>query len=166
MLPFPSQKSFARDGTTPVEMGDQRFLDWERALAAEKSAKAVGSASVELDFQHDDDEKNTNRLKSFFKKGGHCRLDIRNHILAVIDPHSLDAALRASGLSADMLLDNPQGTYKQLNFPPGVRLHCLHGLDRARAAAQSLPPGDRRWVVDLFLGGGVTPLNLAMCRDC
>jgi hypothetical protein len=147
-------------------MGDQRFLDWEHALAAEKSAKAVGSASVKLevlDFQHDDDERNTQRLKSLFKKGGHCRLDVRNHILAVIDPQSLDAALRASGLSADMLLDNPQGTYKQLNFPPGVRLHCLHGLDRARAAAQSLPPGDRRWVVDLFLGGGVIPSRLAMC---
>jgi hypothetical protein len=139
-------------------MNDQRFLEWERALAAEKSAKSRGSASIKLealDFQRDSDERNTRRLKNLFRKGGHHRLDSRNHVLAVIDTQSLENALRDSNVSADMLLDNSQGSYRELNFPPGFKLRCLHGLDRAQAAAQSLPPHDRRWVVDLFVEGDI-----------
>jgi hypothetical protein len=139
-------------------MDDQRFLDWERALAVEKSAKSRGSANIKLEvlyFQRDSDDRNTRRLTTLFRKGGHHRLDSHNHVLAVIDAQSLESALRDSGLSADMLLDNSQGSYRDLNFPPGFRLRCLHGVDRVQAAAQSLPPRDRRWVVDLFVEGDI-----------
>jgi hypothetical protein len=149
-------------------MGDEAFLDWEQALAAEKHAKFRGSAKIKLEllkYEREVDEQNTKRLQSLFKKGGHYRVDSRNHVIAVIDPLSLDAAIVASGLSASMLLDNPQGCYKELNFPPRFQLKCLHGLDSARAAAQSLPPGNRRWVVDLYVGGGVVFLILATDRD-
>jgi hypothetical protein len=139
-------------------MGDSRFRDWERRLAAEKSAKSRGSASIKLEvlaYEREADDQNTKRLQKLFKNGGHCRLDSRNHVVAVIDPHALNAAIQASGLLPDMLLDNSQGHYSELNFPPGFRLKCLHGLDSARAAALSLPPDDRRWIVDLFVGGSV-----------
>jgi hypothetical protein len=149
-------------------MGDEVFLDWEQALAAEKHDKFRGSANIKLDVLEpgrEVDEQNAKRLQSLFKKGGHYRVDSRNHVVAVIDQRSLDAAIIASGLSAHMLLDNPQSCYKELNFPPGFQLKCLHGLDSARAAAQSLPPGNRRWVVDLFVGGGVISPILATGRD-
>jgi hypothetical protein len=149
-------------------MGDQRFLDWERALAAEKSAKFRGSASIKLEvlhFEREADEQNTRRFQELFRSGGHHRQDSRNHVLAFIDPQSLSAALRMSDLSVDILLINSHGGYKELNFPPGFRLRCLHDLSRARAGAQCLPPGDGRWVVDLFSGGDMPPLGLPACRD-
>jgi hypothetical protein len=154
--------------TNDVGMDDQTFLDWERELAAEKRAKCRGSASVKLEvlyYNREADEQNTKRLKHLFKKGGHFRLDGCNHVLAIIDPQSLDTAIQASGLSADMLLDNPQGQYNELDFPPGFRLKCLHGLDSARAAAQSLPQGDRRWIVDLFVAGSIISIFFVLYRD-
>jgi hypothetical protein len=54
-----------------------------------------------------------------------------------------------------MLLDNSQGSYRELNFLPGFQLRYLHSLDRAQAAAQSLPAYNRRWVVDLFVEGNI-----------
>jgi hypothetical protein len=149
-------------------MGDEAFLDWEQSLAAEKHAKFRGSANIKLEllkYEREVDEQNTKRLQGLFKKGGHSRVDSRNHVIAVIDPLSLDAAIVASGLSAGTLLDNSQGCYKELNFPSGFQLRCLHGLDSARAAAQSLPPGNRRWVVDLYVGGGVVSFIPATNRD-
>jgi hypothetical protein len=56
------------------KMNDQRFLEWERALAAEKSAKSRGSASIKLealDFQRNSDERNTRRLRNLFRKGSY-----------------------------------------------------------------------------------------------
>jgi hypothetical protein len=150
-------------------MGDQVFLDWERELAAERHAKSRGSASIKLevlDYEREADEHNTKRLQGLFKKGGHFRLDSRNHVVAVIGPQALDAAMQASGLTADMLLEHPQGRYNELNFPPGFRLKCLHGLDSARAAARSLPPRDRRWIVDLFVGGDTIAAVFAGCKHC
>jgi hypothetical protein len=148
-------------------MDEQAFLHWECTLAAEKSAKFRGSASIKLKvlvFEREANERSAKRLRDLFSKGGHYRLNSCNHVLAVIDLQSFDAAIQASGLSADMLQNNPQGCYKELNFPPGYQLRCLHGLDSARAAAQSVLPGDRRWVVDLFVGGNVLPLSLARVK--
>ncbi|KAF2843888.1 hypothetical protein T440DRAFT_462707 [Plenodomus tracheiphilus IPT5] len=52
-----------------------------------------------------------------------------------------------------MLIHNAPDGYKALEFATGVQLECLHGVDRVQAARQILPPGDRRWVVDLYLEG-------------
>lgn len=72
------------------------------------------------------------------------RLDVRNHVPAVIDQQSLDAAVWETGLSDDTLMRSAHETYAELNFPPGFRLECLHGRDRIQAAAPLLPAEDKR----------------------
>lgn len=136
-------------------MHNTGYIEWERELAAEKHVKFRGSAIIKLDvlvFDRNVDSTNTERLRDLFRDGGHFRLNSYNHIVAVVDQHSLNTAIEFSGLTADMLLDN-SGHYNRLEFPPGLRIDCIHGLDRARAAAESLHPGDQHWVVDLFIKG-------------
>ena len=135
-------------------MQRNQFLQRERKLATEKRNKFKGTASIRLDVLHftcEDDKSNTERLKNFFHEAGGCdRLESRNHIVAMVDQKRLDNALRDSGISAERLSDD---SYPELDFPPGHRLKCLTGQGRVLAATKVLPPGDKRWTVDLFLPG-------------
>ena len=79
-------------------------------------------------------------------------MEIRNHVPAVIRQQDLHKAVRAAGIPAETLLSN---TYPELEFPPGYRLECLHGRYRLRAGADILPPGEKRWTVDLYLAGTI-----------
>lgn len=144
-----------------LEMRRARFQEQERRLATERSLKFRGTASIKLEvlhFQQDKREdherqKNTKRLENIFRDAGYDRLDLRNHIVAVIDQQRLDASIRDSGISAQKLFADPRDGYPKLDFPPGYQLECLHGQARVEAATKVLPLGDKRWTVDLYLSG-------------
>ncbi|KAH7108729.1 hypothetical protein B0J11DRAFT_241648 [Dendryphion nanum] len=138
-----------------------RFLDTNRRHVAERSIKYRGTASIKLNVLHFPceksrqlDENNVERLRNLFREEGGCRrLDLRNHVPAIISQSQLEAAITASQISAERLLEDARNGYPELDFPPGYRLECLHGRHRILAAAQVLPPEDRRWTVDLYLEG-------------
>ena len=75
-----------------LEMQRVRFLEEERRQEAERSIKYRGTASIKLDVLHfpckesrEPDKKNVERLRNLFRREGGCRrLDLRNHIPAVI----------------------------------------------------------------------------------
>jgi hypothetical protein len=75
-----------------LEMQRARFLEQERRQEAERSIKYRGTASIKLDMLHfpckesrEPDKNNVDRLKNLFREeGGYRRLDLRNHIPAVI----------------------------------------------------------------------------------
>jgi len=151
-------------------MSRRRFVEQERRLGAELIAKFRGTASVPieaLDFPfkklREEDEKNTERLASSFRKEKGCRdWEIFNHVPAVVAQQDLDAALARSGISPEQLLEARDG-HLELDFPAGFRLSCLRGRHRVLAAKNVLPPGGRRWTVDLFLSGMITlPLRLGI----
>lgn len=147
------------------------FHEEEHRLALETRKKYRGTASVKLEVLHftcEEDAENVTRLKHFFRKNGCNRLDIRNHIPAVINQEQLDIAIQYSKISANALMasspTDPRGSYPMLSFPPGFRLKCLHGLDRVRAGADILPPGDKHWIVDLYLEGRTNILCMCYSR--
>lgn len=118
-----------------------RFLEQERELAAERRVKYRGTASIKLEALHsrDDDlreldEKNVARLKRLFQEDGCRRLELRNHVPALIDQQQLDAAIQASGTSAEGLLADPSNGYPELYFPPGYQL----GVDLYRTGMDSV----------------------------
>jgi hypothetical protein len=144
-----------------LKMRRTRFLEQEKRQEAEKVIKYRGTASIELDVLHfprtksrEPDEKNVERLESLFREEDGCRrLELRHHIPAVLSQAHLDAALEASEISAERLLDHARDGYPKLDFPPGYQLDCLHGRHRVLAAKKVLPSWDRRWTVDLYLDG-------------
>jgi hypothetical protein len=148
-----------------IQMARRRFVEQERRLAEELSAKFRGTASVNiavLDFPfekiRDEDDKNIERLEKLFKKQKSCRdWDVFNHIPAVIQQDQLDAALERSNISSKALLDARDG-HLQLEFPSGFLLSCLRGQHRALAAKVSR--GSPRWTVDLYDSGMRTNPNL------
>lgn len=144
-------------------MSGARYLGRERTLAAEKSAKYLGSASIYIEnlrFLHEEDKENVERLKQLFRSTGYDRSDVRNHVPATIDKEILDAALQYSGISSDRLNLATTSKYPKLDFPSPHRLECLHGIDRIQAAISLLPPGDKRWVVDLYQQGSLPCISL------
>jgi len=155
-----------------LEMRRARFLEQERRQEAERSIKYRGTASIKLDVLHfpceesrEPDKNNVERLRNLFRGEGGCRrLDLRNHIPAVISQPQLEAAIEASGTSAERLLEDARDGYPELDFPPGYRLECLHGRHRTLAAAQVLPLEDRRWTVDLYLEGMTSLFRIQRSR--
>ena len=143
-------------------MRRNRFLDNERRLAAARSITYRGTASVEINALNFNNElkevdgKTVQRFKQFFHDENGCRrLDPRYHVSVLIEQHDLDQALQSSGIPADDLLKGFSDKYPTLNFPVGLQLECLDGHDLLQAGAESLPPGDKRWTVDLYLAGQI-----------
>lgn len=139
-------------------MAQSEFMGREERLARERRSKHIGTASIQLDvleFKQPVDEANVNRLMHLLQESRYDRTALHNHAVAAVDQYSLGLALRYSNLSADKLVANDMGIYPKLEFPSGIRLTCLHGTDRLAAARRFLPPGDQRWVVDLYLPGTV-----------
>ena len=135
-----------------------RLSEEEHRLAAETSIKYRGTACIALEaltFAYEADERNVMRLKQLFKKNGCNRLDVRNHVPAVISQEQLDIAIRHSKTTAKALMDSchTRESLVELTFPAHVRLQCLHGLDRVRAATGILSPAEKYWIVDLYLEG-------------
>jgi hypothetical protein len=98
------------------------------------------------------DPKNLNRLREIFRKNRCRRLDVDNHVPAIVSQGDLAGALRNANISQRALLtDNPH-QLPQLRFAAG-QLLALHGRHRVQAGAEVLPPADRWWTVDLYLDG-------------
>jgi len=139
-------------------MRRNRAQEEDIRLDAEKRVKYKGTARIKLKwlhFQWDEprelDTKNVERLKSTFSKD--CRrLDIHNHVPAVINQKDLDTALNESGISAENLLGN---SYPELVFPADYRLECLHGRHRIQAGKEVLRREDKWWTVDLYLASKI-----------
>jgi hypothetical protein len=132
----------------------------EQKIATERRIQYRGTASIALEALHfpcegsrDIDDRNVERLMNVFREEKCRRLPIQNHVVAEIDQRQLDAALAASGISAEALFKDPCDSYLELDFPPNFRLRCLHGQHRIIAATAVLPPEDRRWTVDFYLAG-------------
>ena len=104
-------------------MQKAQFIEYKRRFAAERRIKYRGTASVHLEVLHfacEKDEGNVARLKNFFRKNGCDRLDIQNHLPAIINQEQLDAAIRLSETSAEALMGHPRDNYTEPNFPPNI----------------------------------------------
>ncbi|KAH0563187.1 hypothetical protein GP486_002246 [Trichoglossum hirsutum] len=138
-------------------MQQARFQDCERKVEKERGFKYRGTASIGLevlcfrpDLRRDLDQNNVERLRRSFRTAGCNPLPLKNHIPAVINEDDLNTALITSGCSAQRLVDHTQSEYPELEFPPGYQLECLHGKHRVQAARGIFPPGQGRWIVDLY----------------
>jgi hypothetical protein len=135
----------------------------ELRLETEKKEKYKGTARIRLEWLQfpsikgwEPDKAKVNRLKHNFRKD--CRrLDVRNHIPAVISQQDLDIALKLSGIVEGDLLGDAPNIYPELAFPAGYQLECLQGRHRIQAAKEALIVTDRWWVADLYLAGLLKP---------
>lgn len=107
-----------------LEIRRARFLEEERRQEAERSIKYRGTASIKLDVLHfpykesrEPDKKNVKRLRNLFRREGGCRrLDLRNHIPAVISQARLEAAI---------VLSPPMNNYRWVQYSP-LSPHTRH----------------------------------------
>ncbi|GFF96384.1 hypothetical protein IFM53868_08512 [Aspergillus udagawae] len=132
----------------------------ELQLTRERSLKYKGTAKVYINqivthpsISRGLDPKNVDRLCKIFGRDRCRRLDVRNHVTAVVSRQHLEMALASAGVSTIALMTNPPDRYPLLEFPVG-QVQCLHGQHRLKAAEELLPPSDQWWTVDLYLDGG------------
>lgn len=136
------------------------FTDTERQLTIERQLKYQGTAKIGLDqisfhrsVNTKVDQKNVERLCEIFRKDTCHRLDIRNHVTAIVSRRHLRRACRAAGITNNEdLMTNSTAHYPRLQFPAG-QVQCLHGLHRLKAGEETLPPTEQWWTVDLYLDG-------------
>ncbi|RHZ60740.1 DUF3723 domain-containing protein [Aspergillus thermomutatus] len=133
------------------------FTEEEIRLAAERRRKYMGTAKViisQIQFDpplpRDLDPKNLDRLREIFRKNRCRRLDVDNHVPAIVSQEDLAVALRKADVPQRALLTNDPHQLPQLRFAAG-QLRALHGRHRVQAGAEVLPPADRWWTVDLYL---------------
>lgn len=135
------------------------FTEEEVRLATERRLKYLGAAKISIyQIQFDPplprglDRKNLDRLCEIFRKNHYRRLDVDNHIPAIVSRQDLATALRKKNIPQRSLLTNNPHQSPQLEFATG-HLRALHGRHRVQAGAEVLPPADRWWMVDLYLDG-------------
>lgn len=147
------------------------FIEEEVRLATERRLKYLGTARVTINqiqfdppLPRDLDPKNLDRLKGIFRKNRYRRLDVDNHVPAIVSRQDLADALRNGNVSQRSLLTNDPHQFPQLGFAAG-QLQALHGRHRVQAGAEVLPPADRWWTVDLYLHGMSSKIHLfGICR--
>ena len=145
--------------------------DKQLRLCEDRSASFRGTGRVALDlldFQKPDDNppsKNIVRLREIFRNEGCFPLEPANRIVAIVSPEKLDKVLRASAITSDQLLDNPNGVPPVLKIPRDNPLRCLDGRSRIEAAKGILVPGKRYWAVDFYLQGGCFQSNVLVGAD-
>ena len=129
-------------------------------LEADQQRTYKGSACIDLDVLHFQSNKHRNLdtrhviyLKGWFQRGSCRRLEKRNHIAAIIDQQSLEAALRNSNVSARELLTNQPNGCPKLSFAEGFKVRCLYGQHRIQAAREFLLADETWWMVDLYISG-------------
>jgi hypothetical protein len=135
---------------------ESQFTNAELQLGIERSHKYKGTAKIDLnDIAHISqpfEQHNVDRLCTIFRKEGCRRLEVQNHVTAVVSQQHLHAALQVAGKSNEALLTLNQNQFPHLRFPAG-QVRCLHGRHRIRAGKEVLPISDRWWTVDLYLEG-------------
>ncbi|KFX95974.1 hypothetical protein V490_03610 [Pseudogymnoascus sp. VKM F-3557] len=140
-------------------MQQSQVQNEDSVLEGERRLKYKGTARISLDvlfFRQDQPREPNKRQADFlvdcFRKEGCHRLPFCNHVPAIIDQESLDAAMQRLGKTADALLTNNEvPDYPLLEFPTSFHLECLHGRHRIEAGREFLDPGDDWWTVDLYL---------------
>ncbi|KFY64740.1 hypothetical protein V496_03055 [Pseudogymnoascus sp. VKM F-4515 (FW-2607)] len=140
-------------------MQQSQVQNEDSLLEGERRLKYKGTARISLDvlfFRQDQPRESNKRQADFlvdcFRKEGCHRLPFCNHVPAIIDQESLDAAMQRLGKTADALLTNNEvPDYPLLEFPTSFHLECLHGRHRIEAGREFLDPGDDWWTVDLYL---------------
>lgn len=156
--------------------------DRKRAAAAyderiyrERKSKLYGTARISLSclrFQVESSpaslargKKDVEKLVRTFRKEDCYRLaDDEHHVLALISPSQIEAALRQSNISLQDLCSKELPP--KLVIDPSHPLRCLHGKRRLQAAGEVLQPGDDWWAVDLYADGTeAKPLNPASNAD-
>jgi hypothetical protein len=147
------------------------FTEQEVRLATERRLKYIGAAKVSISqiqfnppLPRDLDSKNLDRLRSIFRKNRCRRLDVDNHVPAIVSQHDLAAALRKANVPQQSLLTSNASQIPSLEFVTG-QLQGLHGRHRVQAGAEMLPPADRWWTVDLYLDGMLTLFLVFLCTD-
>lgn len=135
------------------------FSEEEVRLATERRVKYIGAAKVsisQIQFEpplpRDLDPKNLDRLRNVFRKNSCHRLDVNNHVPAVVSQQDLTSALRKANVTRQSLLTNDAHQLPRLAFLMG-QLQGLHGRHRLQVGAEMLPPADRWWTVDLYMDG-------------
>ncbi len=134
----------------------------ERKLIADRNTFFRGTARVKfhhLRFVHvhdrkRDDLKLRKDMKTKYETQGCLRLEPKNHIPAIIDQRTLDAATQMSeGVDEKSLLDNPKSIPPELKFPADISIECLQGRLRVEAGKDFLARKEWWWTVDLYLRG-------------
>jgi hypothetical protein len=140
-------------------MDESIYTESELRVETERCRKYQGTAKIDISqiaphpsvSQHID-SKNVERLCEIFDKEGCRRLDVHNHVSAVVSRQQLHEALRvAQADAADLMTDQPS-RYPHLQFSAG-QVECLHGRHRLKAGEDYLSPVDQWWTVDLYLDG-------------
>ncbi|KAJ5982692.1 hypothetical protein N7451_012792 [Penicillium sp. IBT 35674x] len=133
------------------------FSEKEVRLATERRVKYIGAAKVsisQIQFEpplpRDLNPKNLDRLRNVFRKNSCRRLDVNNHVPAVVSQQDLTNALRKANVTRQSLLTNDAHQLPRLAFMMG-QLQGLHGRHRLQVGAEMLPPADRWWTVDLYM---------------
>ncbi|RDL36259.1 uncharacterized protein BP5553_06871 [Venustampulla echinocandica] len=128
----------------------------ERRVVKDKHAKFKGAARVwitHLDFPNpcrQIDREHVERLKGDFQRRG-CMNETPDHwIPAMIDESILQAALEKLGISASQFKATSSDKPPLLDLGIGMKLECLHGQHRIRAAEEGLDAPKRWWVVELY----------------
>ncbi|KAF4768880.1 hypothetical protein HAV15_008832 [Penicillium sp. str.  len=138
-------------------MDESIYTDPELQILTERCRTYQGTAKVNISqitphpsiSQHMN-TKNVERLCEVFDKEGCRRLDIYNHVSAVVSREHLHEALQAGRVNAaDMMTDQPSRC-PHLHFSTGS-IQCLHGQHRLKAGEHYLPSIDQWWTVDLYL---------------
>ncbi|KAJ5249524.1 hypothetical protein N7524_011840 [Penicillium chrysogenum] len=149
-------------------MDESMHTDPELQVLTERCRTYQGTAKVNISqitphpsiSQHMN-AKNVERLCEIFDKEGCRRLDIYNHVSAVVSRQHLHEALQAGRVNAaDMMTDQPS-RYPRLHFSTGS-IQCLHGQHRLKAGEQYLPSIDQWWTVDLYLDVPIFKQALSM----
>ncbi|KAF7136920.1 hypothetical protein CNMCM5793_006582 [Aspergillus hiratsukae] len=129
-------------------MDGSLLTDTELQLTRERSLKYKGTAKVYINqivahpsISRGLDPKNVDRLCEIFSRDRCRRLDVRNHVTAVVSRQHLEMALASAGVQ------------------------CLHGQHRLKAAEELLPPSDQWWTVDLYLDDISSNLQAALVDE-
>jgi hypothetical protein len=153
-----------------LAMSRALFTEEEVQLASERRLKYIGTAKVSISqiqfdppLPRDLDPKNLDRLRRVFRQNRCRRLDVNNHVPAIVSPHDLADALRKANISQQSLLTTDARQLPRIGFLEG-QLLGLHGRHRVQAGAEVLPPADRWWTVDLYSDGNYVEKRwLMMC---
>lgn len=95
-------------------------------------------------------DRNLNRLENIFKIQGGCDKSNEEYFIsATVRLEDLKQSLEVSGHSIESLTFNASDT----PYLDDIKVNCLHGLHRIKAASRVLDPSDHWWIIKLYEDG-------------
>ncbi|KAJ5988270.1 hypothetical protein N7481_003480 [Penicillium waksmanii] len=138
-------------------MDETLYTESELRLVTERHRKYQGTAKINISqivphpsVSHHLNATNVRRLCEVFDKEGCRRLDVYNHVSAVVSSQHLHDALRSAQVSAAEMMTDQPNRYPHLHFNSD-QVKCLHGQHRLKAGEEHLSPIDQWWTVNLYL---------------